>query len=244
VNDSIALLEDLHAKSNGVFDMIRGGYAFVTSKNENPYEQHAHLTEQMGIGEARFHNEDTSNYKPSSSLTFDPTLNVCYRILFMMFLASYSHNGLIGDAFEQGIDIIKNPEFIHSLYPFLDEHIVALKHVRKCGWITVSKLIDYQLIEAKKAGATFFNARVKSVNPDAQSGKLKVILEKTDGANSLGQEEEGLFDNVVFAVGPKLTTLKDVIGHPDLKIPLINEIHARVIMDDKYGVVDRFVSDA
>jgi hypothetical protein len=78
VNDSIALLEELHEKSNGAFEMIRGGYAFVTSKKDNSYVEHAHLTEQMGIGIARFHNEDISKYTPSSSLAFDASLNVRY----------------------------------------------------------------------------------------------------------------------------------------------------------------------
>jgi hypothetical protein len=93
--------------------------------------------------------------------------------------------------------------------------------------------------EAKKHGATFVQGKVESVTPDETSGKLEVVYEDF----SLKMPEDVLpiayYDNVVFAIGPKLTSLKDVIGMPDLKIPLINEIHARVIIDDKNGVIHR-----
>jgi glycine/D-amino acid oxidase-like deaminating enzyme len=204
VNHSISLLEEMDRASNGAFEMNRPGYLFVTSKADNTYSDQGKYAESIGIGTFREHTADISKYKAAPGTT---------RIF---------HDQTLLDL--NGADVIKRKEDLHALYSFLGDDIVAGKHVRKCGWITVQSLIDWM---CASSGATVKHDSVVELKP-------------TDtGVSVLLASGEALEVNkVVLAVGPHLVNLSSLVKH-DLgySMPLINEIHAKVVINDVEGVV-------
>lgn len=202
VNHSISLLEEMDQLSQGAFCMNRPGYLFVTKKPTNTYIEQGKYAESIGIGPYKYHSNDISSYRVAEATKFmfdDPTLRELH-----------------------GVEVIHGSDAIHKLFPFLDPAINASRHVRKCGWIQVPKLIAWMLAQS---GATVKQAKVEKVE---QGAKLRVHL---------NPNEELVADKVVIAVGPALANLDKLVGAQPVTIPLMNEIHAKVVIDDTDGLI-------
>lgn len=204
VNHSISLLEQMDLESSGIFDMNRPGYLFVTSSASNTYSDQGKYAESIGIGTFREHSANVSGYKAA------PATTRVFRDRSLLEL--------------KGVDVISRSEDLHALFPFLAEHVIAGKHVRKCGWITVQKLIDWMLESSK---ATLRHGSVERLEPSTDS--VRVLLRS-------GEQIEA--SRVVLAVGPHLINLSALFTTKlQVSLPLINEIHAKVVINDVDSVV-------
>ena len=129
-----------------------------------------------------------------------------------------------------GADLILDPQTIRCRYPFLNPATIAALLPRRCGWLAAQQLGMWMLEEARAAGVELVEGRVTSVAVEA--GKVTGV----EVASSNGGVERiatGLFVN---AAGPLAAEIGRLAGVP---LPLSNELHGKVYLDDVEGVVPR-----
>ncbi len=149
MNCSIDWLENLAVESRNVFRMNRRGYLYVTADREkiSAYITDAQKISDLGAGQLRIHNTDTSIYQPADSEDFyiQPS----------------------------GADLLLNPSLIHRHFPYLSEKAVAALHIRRAGWLSAQQLGMYLLEQAHNRGVRFVSGRLTDV--DLSGGRVTAV---------------------------------------------------------------------
>lgn len=126
-----------------------------------------------------------------------------------------------------GADLILDPTIIRELFPFVSKETVAMLHIRRCGWLSAQQLGAYLLESAKAHGLSFLKGKVTGVNL-VGGGIHSVQVDTSWGSMDVRS------DTLVITAGPLLPYLASMI---DLTLPVYNELHAKVAIQDSLGIV-------
>lgn len=128
-----------------------------------------------------------------------------------------------------GADLVLDPALIRQRFPFVTEDAIAMLHPRRCGWLSAQQLGMWLLGEAKAAGVRLVNGRVTAV--DTTGGRVNGVTIRAGG------EEHPIQTRVfVNAAGPLIDKVGQMLG---VAIPVFNELHGKVAINDPLGVVPR-----
>ena len=201
MNRSIDLLEELAEESNNVFQMNRRGYAFFTANpaQVSVWKEAVAEVSALGAGPVREH-PGLVSYIPFQADGFDKTLN--------------------------GADLVLDPVAIREQFPFITDQVIAMLHVRRCGWINNKRLGKWLFEQAIEHGVRFKQDKVIGIN--IHSGRVQYI-QLASGATI----ETHRF---VIAAGPFLKPVADLLG---LNLPVFNELHGKITFKDRLGVISR-----
>ncbi|MFQ5435827.1 MAG: NAD(P)/FAD-dependent oxidoreductase [Anaerolineae bacterium] len=138
---------------------------------------------------------------------------------------TYSHDS------QDGADLITDPALIRQTYPFVTTDAVAMLHARRCGWLSAQQLGMYLLQEAKQAGVRQVNGKVVKV--DVANGRIHTVHIQTEAGMTAVQTR-----TFVNAAGPLQKQVAAFIG---VDLPVFNELHGKVAIEDYLNVVPRDV---
>lgn len=207
VSRSIDLLEDISISTQNVFDMNRSGYLFVTRDEAKiqDFQQMGQLLEAHGGGELRIHpDKNLQHYNPSTE---------------------------VKDRLD-GADLVLGCENIQTIFPSLmQSKPVAALHVRRCGSLDPFKLCSYELEKTRTYCPRSQVLQGKMVDVKSNGGRVTGV----EIATSTGETYHIATDTLVLAPGPKINETMDIFrrkGLTDMNIPLIHELHGRVVFND------------
>ncbi|WP_374687645.1 NAD(P)/FAD-dependent oxidoreductase [Promineifilum sp.] len=128
-----------------------------------------------------------------------------------------------------GADLVLDPAIIRARFPFVTPDAVAMLHPRRCGWLSAQQLGMWLLDEAKRHGVRFVSGRVAAV--DTTGGRVNGVTLQVDG--QAHQVQTRVFVN---AAGPLVDKVGALLG---VEIPVFNELHGKVAINDPLGIVPR-----
>lgn len=125
-----------------------------------------------------------------------------------------------------GADLILDPDLIHRLIPCMAADVCALLHVRRCGAFDALYLGRWLEQQARARGVQFLTDRVDSISAP---GNRIASVQLASGAEISTR-------TLVIAAGPLLPRISKML---ELKIPVYNELHAKMTMRDSARVFPR-----
>jgi glycine/D-amino acid oxidase-like deaminating enzyme len=207
LNHSLDLLEGLAERSGNAFALNRRGYVFATGRLErvDEFRQSAELVSRQGGGILRVHTgaPDDPAYLPHAA------------------------EGI--DWLPGGADLILDPVLRRRHFPYLNDGIRALLHIRRAGWFSGQQLGAYLLEQAKAGGARLLNGRVMAVR--MENGRVAGVTVQTDGGRL--DVRTPVFVN---AAGPFVAEVGRLTGDV---IPVYHELHLKAYFNDPLGVIPR-----
>jgi glycine/D-amino acid oxidase-like deaminating enzyme len=135
-----------------------------------------------------------------------------------------------------GLDIITDPQLIRSYFPYLPQDAKYAQHVRRCGFVDTQKLADLLLKEFRLAGGQFISGECQAIQYGSDKAVESVLVRNIRAKEASPPLTKISTPNVVIAAGPYSPLISAAAG---VKLPLRNEIHAKVIIDDVKGHVPR-----
>ncbi len=127
-----------------------------------------------------------------------------------------------------GIDMVLDADLIRHLYPFLRGDVLAMAHVRRAGFFDSWAFGQWMLDQVQARGVRVRQDRVASV--DLTGGRVRAVhLDSGDRLET---------DHFVIAAGPYLKSVAQLLG---VDVPVVNEVHAKVTLQDSHGIVPRHV---
>lgn len=199
MNRSIDLLEELAHESSNCFQLNRRGYVFLTAEpNQIPrMKQTAAEISALGAGPVRYH-PGPAPYIPSKPRGFDnlPT----------------------------GADLLLDRHLIRQAFPFVTEDVVALTHVRRCGWLDAQRLGKWLFERVQAHGVSLLRDRVEGVA--IAGGRVQTI--------HLWSGDQISTDAFVIGAGPYLKQVGALLG---LEIPVFTELHGKAAFRDSLRIV-------
>ena len=228
---SLDVLEELAVESAGAFAMNRRGYAFLTADPARAaaLAQAAEGVERLGGGPLRRHG------RAGGGLAEPTTPALAER------LAGFAGGGgADGPSMEryvpspaegiagvpEGADLIDDPGEIRRLVPGVTPDVVAMLHVRRAGWLDAEALGRWLLARAEAAGVERRRGVVEAV--ETTGGRVRSVRLAGGGAIAAGA--------LVLAPGPGLAAAGRLLG---LELPVVNEAHGKLALDDRLGAVPR-----
>lgn len=201
MNRSIDLLEELAVETANRFHLNKRGYVYLTADANRARKMYQQAVEitKLGAGPLRA----DGNYKFSASERYDSLL--------------------------QGADLVRDPDVIHSSFPFLASDTQAMLHARRCGWLSAQQLGMYFLEQARAAGVRLISGRVTDVA--LHSNCVQSVQIQTGGV-----QKSIATNTFVIAAGP---LLREVAGLLDINLPVFNEPHGKIAFEDSEGIIDR-----
>src|SRR5574341_653028 len=149
------------------------------------------------------------------------------------------HRGLPGDpiytpspaegflGLPTGADLVLDPDLIQRTFPFVSPRTVAMLHLRRCGWLSAQQLGTYLLERAATRNVELLRGRVAGV--EVEGGRVRSVLVETPGGSQRIRT-----DVFVIAAGPFIKQCASLLG---VDLPVYNELHAKVAIQDYLGVV-------
>lgn len=129
-----------------------------------------------------------------------------------------------------GADLVTEPTLLHRAFPFLSGDLVAMLNQRRCGWLSAQQLGMWLLERCFEQGVELVEGEV--VGFDLAGGKVRAV----EIARPSGAREAVACAAFVNAAGPLAPNVARLAG---LTLPLANELHGKVYLDDVGGVVPR-----
>ncbi len=128
-----------------------------------------------------------------------------------------------------GADLVLDPAIIRQRFPFVSSDAIAMLHPRRCGWLSAQQLGMWLLDEARARGVRLVNGRVTAV--DTTGGRVNGVTIRA------GEQEHHVQTRVfVNAAGPLVDKVGALLG---VEIPVFNELHGKVAINDPLGIVPR-----
>jgi glycine/D-amino acid oxidase-like deaminating enzyme len=201
MNRSIDLLEELAEQSNNVFQLNRRGYAFLTGNPDqvSVWREAATEVSALGAGPVREHPGPVP-YISTQPEGFDKSLN--------------------------GADLVLDPVVIREQFPFITNQVVAMLHIRRCGWINNQRLGKWLFERAIEHGLRFKQDKVIGIK--TSGGRVQ----STQFASGELIESH----RIIIAAGPYLKPVAALLG---LDLPVFNELHGKITFRDTMRVVSR-----
>ena len=128
-----------------------------------------------------------------------------------------------------GADLVLDPALIRARLPYVTPDAVAMLHPRRCGWLSAQQLGMWLLDEARAHGVRLASGRVCAV--DTSGGRVSGVTIRAGG-----QEHHVQTRVFVNAAGPLVDRVGRLLG---VELPIFNELHGKVAINDPLGVVPR-----
>lgn len=128
-----------------------------------------------------------------------------------------------------GADLVLDPALIRQRFPFITEDAVAMLHPRRCGWLSAQQFGMWLLDQARRQGVRLVNGRVSAV--DTAGDRVNQVTIQAGGTEH--QVNTRVFVN---AAGPLVDKVGRLLG---VDVPVFNELHGKVAINDPLGVVPR-----
>jgi sarcosine oxidase, subunit beta len=129
----------------------------------------------------------------------------------------------------EGADLLLDSVLIRRHFPFVAEDVVAMLQPRRCGWLSAQQLGMYLLKQARAHGARLIPGRVTGV--DCRNNRVIGIQ------LSPGSDPDYIQTSVfVNAAGPLAKQVGTMLG---VELPVFNELHGKVSLNDPLGLVPR-----
>jgi sarcosine oxidase, subunit beta len=128
-----------------------------------------------------------------------------------------------------GADYLEGSENIRAIHPYISPRVHAMLHVQRAGWMNTKKLGAWMLERAVSRGLEVVRDRVARI--ETSNGRFdRVVLASGKKIDARA---------FVLAAGPLLPEWIEPLG---LKIPIVNELHGKVAIEDDAGIVPRETS--
>jgi glycine/D-amino acid oxidase-like deaminating enzyme len=128
-----------------------------------------------------------------------------------------------------GADLFLDPGLIRRTFPYLTDQAVAVLHARRCGWFSGQQLGMLLLERAKASGVRVLSGRLGAVQ--TRGGRVAGVTVET--AAGVEHIDTSCFVNAAGPLAPQVGALLGV------NLPLFSELHLKIALEDKLGVVDR-----
>lgn len=128
-----------------------------------------------------------------------------------------------------GADLITDPTLIRTHFPFLSEETIAVLHARRCGWFSGYQLGMTLLEEARAHGAEIITGRVTGVR--LEKNRVRGVTVAAAGGTATIATE-----TFVNAAGPFLKNVGQMMG---IDLPVFSELHLKVSIKDRLGIIPR-----
>jgi len=129
-----------------------------------------------------------------------------------------------------GADLVLDRERIRRRFPFLPPDVLALLHTRRSGWLSAQQLGMYMLDQAREHGLKQIDGRIEEVI--VRDGRVEGVRLAGDGQSS----ETIATRCFINAAGP---LSREVGRKSGVELPLVNELHGKVMFEDYLGVIPR-----
>jgi glycine/D-amino acid oxidase-like deaminating enzyme len=206
LNRSIDLMEQMADRSNNIFRLNRRGYLYITADPERIeiLKQNAEIASQLGAGPLRFYQGNSTDpvYKTSRTTGFKDQ--------------------------PVGADLILDQNLIRSLFPYLDNRVLAVLHVRRAGWLSAQQLGTYMLSKARDHGAELIRAKVDRV--EFNKGQVRSVGFSDNSIASISTKK------FVNAAGPFINPVANLLG---TNLNVYAELHAKIACNDRYHILPR-----
>ena len=123
-----------------------------------------------------------------------------------------------------GADLLLDRVAIRENFPFISEDTVAMLHVRRCGWMDVPSLGRWMLDRIASAGARIVQDRITGI----ETRNNRVTGARLASGSTIETEK------LVLAAGPLVRDAGRMLG---LEIPVFMELHGKVTVEDRAGVL-------
>lgn len=128
-----------------------------------------------------------------------------------------------------GADLFLDADEIRRLFPWVAADTRAALHARRCGWLAAQQLGMLWLDEARAAGVRLLQGRLEAVA--TRGGRVRSVRVGTAAGTV-----EIATPRVVDAAGPFAADVARLAG---VELPLVHELHRKVVFDDHRGAVPR-----
>ena len=128
-----------------------------------------------------------------------------------------------------GADLFLDRSLIDKYFPYVTDRVVALLHTRRCGWFAAQQFGMYMFEQAVAHGVQHIKGRVERV--EVERNRIKSISVSRNG--SVQEISTRMF---VIAAGPLQKEVGMMIG---VEIPIVCELHLKVMFNDSLRVVPR-----
>ncbi len=132
------------------------------------------------------------------------------------------------DGIPDGGDLFLDRAAIQEHFPYLPNTVVAALHARRAGWFSAQQLGMYMLDQARAHGVEFVKARVTGV--DISQGAVSTV--------HMSDNTKVATRHFVNAAGPFVKEVGAMLG---LELPIHTELHLKVALRDRLGVVPRHI---
>jgi len=131
-----------------------------------------------------------------------------------------------GPSLPGGADLIDDPDAIRRRFPFVTDRVRGMVHVRRAGFFDAVAMARWMLERVRSAGVEVVRDRIEAV--DITGGRVRGVRLAASGRIDTGR--------LVLAAGPLMPEAARMIG---IELPVFCELHAKLALDDRDGVVPR-----
>lgn len=209
---SVEIMESLAGEEN-LFGLNRRGYCFLAGSEAGAesFVEFAETASSFGAGEVRKHQGSSAKYVRSPS-------------------RGYQHPEM------NGFDLVFGSKAIREIFPFVTGDAQVMLHARMCGWMDAQGLGQSMLRAAKsgndesETGAQVVRGTVAGF--DTSGGDITHVRVSHNDGHELVLE----CDAFLNAAGAWMPSVNALLA-PDAPLPLTNEVHAKVILNDTLNVI-------
>jgi len=201
-NDSIDLMEEIARDSNNQINMNRRGYVLATRSNDtdNLVSELYSAYEGDPLNTVRMH--DSSN-----GTAYEPPVKEDWETA------------------PSGVDILQDPSQIRHHFPWYDEKVNMLIHIRRAGDISGQQMGQYMLDCLREWGGQRIQGKVTAIE---KSDGFVVHLSSSKQALKAGK--------IVIAAGPFVNEIARMLGE---SLPVHNILQQKIAFEDTKKAIPR-----
>lgn len=197
---SIELMEEIVASTDNRIELSRKGYV-LASRDPSPDAILDNLAETYTTSNSlRFHSGGSA-YAESLSGTSSATID--------------------------GVDVLQSSELIQSQYPYFDNELRSIIHIRRGGQLNTQQLGSYMLEVYKEHNGKRVTGEVVAIE---NAGSFKTQVRSAAGTTTIESA------SVVNAAGPFAQQIAGMIGE---ELPVTNVLQQKITFEDTRSAIDR-----
>jgi len=202
---SIDLMEDLARQTDNLINMNRRGY-LLTTRSDNSDK----LMEELVYGYSQLHDNDIRVHDKAAEKD-----KLSYR----------KPDSSRWESAPSGVDVINDQALIRECFPYFDQSIKTLVHIRRAGAISAQQVGQYMLQSFKQASGKLINADVSGI--DVNNG-FEIHAEQSNIAIKA--------ERIVNAAGP---FIKEIAAMLSVELPVHNTLQQKIAFEDSAKAIPR-----
>jgi len=202
---SIDLMEDLARQTDNLINMNRRGY-LLTTRSDNSDK----LMEELVYGYSQLHDNDIRVHDKAAEKD-----KLSYR----------KPDSSRWESAPSGVDVINDQALIRECFPYFDQSIKTLVHIRRAGAISAQQVGQYMLQSFKQASGKLINADVSGI--DVNNG-FEIHAEQSNISIKA--------ERIVNAAGP---FIKEIAAMLSVELPVHNTLQQKIAFEDSAKAIPR-----